>query len=135
MQKLGIKELPSQLAYRFVSFDYKEEVNSAIQQASINGGKNPTDTRVGMCVSVTDKALDIAKVDLIQNNKPGVLFIYDNSKFQPLSKVEIEADKSLIFSGGYGVKPIEGLRFKDSVVGMIRLENPGVKRILTNKLV
>lgn len=134
LQALGRESLPESLAYRFVRFNTLEEVDEAARVAGIHGGKNPHDKRVGVCVSTTQKALDIAHVDLIQNDMPGVLFIYDNSKLEPLTKDEIAADTSLNFVAGYGVKAKKGLQLNDAIVAVIKMENPGIKSHLTYSL-
>ncbi|MCX6731059.1 MAG: hypothetical protein NTZ55_04370, partial [Candidatus Roizmanbacteria bacterium] len=134
LQALGMEKLPENLAYRFVRFNTIEEVDQAINLAGVHGGKDPNDKRVGVCVSTTQKALDIAHVDLIQNDMPGALFIYDNDKLEPLTKEEIEADKSLNFVAGYGVKAKKGLQLSNAIVATIKMENPGVKRYLTYSL-
>lgn len=129
-------ELPDAISYRSINLKNMQDADQVIKRSAVDGGKSPTDTSVGVCVSeigmvTTDKALKMAKVGLVQNNEPCVLFIYDSSKLQHLSDSEIAADKSLKFITGYGVKPKDGLSLSDALIGIIRLQNPGTRQHLS----
>jgi len=125
LSNYGTKKLPDQLSYRIVSFEDISQVNQVIKQSEINGGKGSGDSVSGVCVSTTDKALEMAK-HRFANKESGALFIYDQSKLRPLTKAEMGNNESL---SEYGVKPVDGLELNNALVCIIKLKNINNKRI------
>jgi len=121
---LGLRELSKNPTFRFVDFETIEQIDEAIKLKDINGGKSPKDKSIGVCVDL-HKSWEYARIHLIQQNKPGVIFIYDSDKLEGLTEEEITTDGSKNFIAGYGVKPKEGLKLSDTVYGVIKMENPG----------
>lgn len=100
---------------RWVDGRDSDEVSRIIGASSENGGKN--DAKGGLNMSpIGSKADDYFASHLMHGN-PGVLFLYDKRKMQPLSKEEANSD--VMFVGGYGYKPKENENYNTALIGSI----------------
>ncbi len=110
----------SNLTFRYVSENGSgSSVDQIIEDSEINGGKSKKDDTPGINVDDGSKIVDYLTIQIEQNKDNVVVFIYNKSKLQGLSKEESEQTN---FVGGYGVKPKDGLTLRDALLGTMVLE-------------
>lgn len=92
-----------------------QDVFRIIDEAKINGGKK-NDDLPGFCVQELNRGGqgDEFFERQVKGIEPGVLFLYDNRKLEPLT--EQEKATSPLFSAWYGFKPKQGETCKSAMV-------------------
>lgn len=99
------------LTFRYVAHDRSRFITDQIlADAQIYGGKNPEASIDAICVDDGRKIEDYLRMYKAQNV---VIFVYDSSKLRRIDSSSLDL---------YGMKPIEGLELKDTMLGTLVLE-------------
>jgi hypothetical protein len=105
-------------AYRYVStLSSGMNINELVQSGYKNGGKNPQEKSEGSSVEKDHLGKVLKYLESFEESDK-LLYVYDQSKLEDLTKEERDADINLKY---YGMKPKEGLTFADALVFQIAL--------------
>lgn len=97
------------------------ELNNAVEQSYIHGGKGPESKSVGINVDGTGSKVYEHFEQAIKTGNSAILYVYDKDKLEPLTEEERAAE--LIMDTGWGMKPKGGLELKDALLEMVVVEN------------
>ncbi|MBI4972992.1 hypothetical protein HZC27_00045 [Candidatus Roizmanbacteria bacterium] len=114
---IELKKIP--LTFRYVATTI-DKVEDVANEAFLHGGKRQGNPSNGINVADNGKVEEYTE-ERIRAGNSVVLFVYDKSKLVPMS--DEERINEPMMESGWGMKPKDGLELKDTLLGMITIEN------------